>query len=192
MLVPATPDDLKVAGKITVAPNSETTSVKTVQIKVCNSKWFVLVFMRQLCLFVSYSDSQVPVVATVIQTFDEMGKMRIDVEPPGPELENQNNELHKNSKKNVMYKVEPGKLWWSGGLKTRDGERSPWPNFSVSFRDILWTYGMRKRKQSRISSAGRDGKRSGTATVSHKVLNRILEQQRSDSDSPASLFFFSC
>ncbi|KAK6621758.1 hypothetical protein RUM44_001565 [Polyplax serrata] len=82
MLVPATPDDLKVAGKITVAPNSETTSVKTVQIKV-------------------------PVVATVIQTFDEMGKMRIDVEPPGPELENQNNELHKNSKKNVMYKVEP-------------------------------------------------------------------------------------
>lgn len=34
MLVPATPDDLKLAGKITVAPNSETASVKTVQIKV--------------------------------------------------------------------------------------------------------------------------------------------------------------
>lgn len=34
MLVPATPDDLKMAGKITVAPNAESNNVKTVQIKV--------------------------------------------------------------------------------------------------------------------------------------------------------------
>lgn len=63
-------------------------------------------------------------VATVIQTFDEMGKMRIDVEPPGPELENQNNELHKNSKKNVTYKVEPGKFGYGrkgGGRGVRRG-----------------------------------------------------------------------
>ncbi|KAL0277286.1 UNVERIFIED_CONTAM: hypothetical protein PYX00_004627 [Menopon gallinae] len=82
MLVPATPDDLKMAGKITVAPNAESNNVKTVQIKV-------------------------PVVATVIQTFDEMGKMQIDIEPPGPELENQNDELQKNSAPAPAYKVEP-------------------------------------------------------------------------------------
>lgn len=40
-------------------------------------------------------------MATVIQSFDEWGKMHIEVEPPGPELENQNNELQKKNKKIV-------------------------------------------------------------------------------------------
>lgn len=55
---------------------------------------------------------KVPVVATVIQSFDEKGKMRIDVEPPCPEIENQNNEVQKNVKKNVAYKVEPSKTFF--------------------------------------------------------------------------------
>ncbi|XP_021940264.1 zinc finger protein 813-like isoform X2 [Zootermopsis nevadensis] len=66
MLVPATAEDLKSAGKITVSPNFSNTnngnSIKAVQIKV-------------------------PVVATVIQKIGSDGQLTIQVEPPGPEHE---------------------------------------------------------------------------------------------------------
>ncbi|GLG98856.1 Transcriptional activator cubitus interruptus [Gryllus bimaculatus] len=67
MLVPATAEDLKSAGKITVSPNFSGGSpnnggVKAVQIKV-------------------------PVVATVIQRVTADGQLTIEVEPPGPEQE---------------------------------------------------------------------------------------------------------
>ncbi|PNF39054.1 hypothetical protein B7P43_G04856 [Cryptotermes secundus] len=66
MLVPATAEDLKSAGKITVSPNfsnaNNGNSVKAVQIKV-------------------------PVVATVIQKVGPDGQLTIQVEPPGPEHE---------------------------------------------------------------------------------------------------------
>ncbi|XP_066995404.1 uncharacterized protein [Anabrus simplex] len=65
MLVPATAEDLKSAGKITVQPNitvgsSGNGNIKAVQIKV-------------------------PVVATVIQKVAADGQLSIEVEPPGPE-----------------------------------------------------------------------------------------------------------
>ncbi|XP_034239253.1 serendipity locus protein H-1-like isoform X2 [Thrips palmi] len=64
MLVPATVEDLKSAGKITVSPNYDPASngspIKAVQIKV-------------------------PVVATVIQRVGENGQLTISVESPGPE-----------------------------------------------------------------------------------------------------------
>ncbi|KAJ1528523.1 hypothetical protein ONE63_006929 [Megalurothrips usitatus] len=64
MLVPATVEDLKSAGKITVSPNYESgnsgSPIKAVQIKV-------------------------PVVATVIQRVGENGQLTISVESPGPE-----------------------------------------------------------------------------------------------------------
>ncbi|PSN53060.1 hypothetical protein C0J52_03973 [Blattella germanica] len=66
MLVPATAEDLKSAGKITVSPNfsgaNNGNSIKAVQIKV-------------------------PVVATVIQKVGSDGQLTIQVEPPGPEHE---------------------------------------------------------------------------------------------------------
>ncbi|XP_069703977.1 uncharacterized protein [Periplaneta americana] len=66
MLVPATAEDLKSAGKITVSPNfnnaNNGNSIKAVQIKV-------------------------PVVATVIQKVGPDGQLTIQVEPPGPEHE---------------------------------------------------------------------------------------------------------
>lgn len=64
MLVPATVEDLKSAGKITVSPNLDSANsgspIKAVQIKV-------------------------PVVATVIQRVGENGQLTISVESPGPE-----------------------------------------------------------------------------------------------------------
>lgn len=64
MLVPATVEDLKSAGKITVSPNYDSANngspIKAVQIKV-------------------------PVVATVIQRIGENGQLTISVESPGPE-----------------------------------------------------------------------------------------------------------
>lgn len=64
MLVPATVEDLKSAGKITVSPNYESgnsgSPIKAVQIKV-------------------------PVVATVIQRVGENGQLTISVESPGPD-----------------------------------------------------------------------------------------------------------
>ncbi|XP_026272297.1 uncharacterized protein LOC113202335 isoform X2 [Frankliniella occidentalis] len=64
MLVPATVEDLKSAGKITVSPNYDSANsgspIKAVQIKV-------------------------PVVATVIQRVGENGQLTISVESPGPE-----------------------------------------------------------------------------------------------------------
>nr|CAD7460051.1 unnamed protein product [Timema tahoe] len=64
MLVPATAEDLRSAGKITVSPtvNQVNNTVKAVQIKV-------------------------PVVATVTQSIDEDGQLVITVESPGPENE---------------------------------------------------------------------------------------------------------
>ncbi|XP_046388306.1 zinc finger protein 628-like [Ischnura elegans] len=70
MLVPATAEDLKSAGKITVSPNfgnnPQGNSIKAVQIKV-------------------------PVVATVIQRVGPDGQLTIQVEPPGPEQEEEAN-----------------------------------------------------------------------------------------------------
>ncbi|KAK3912527.1 Fez family zinc finger protein 2 [Frankliniella fusca] len=64
MLVPATVEDLKSAGKITVSPNYDSANsgspIKAVQIKV-------------------------PVVATVIQRVGENGQLTISVESPGPD-----------------------------------------------------------------------------------------------------------
>lgn len=65
MLVPATAEDLKSAGKITVSPNVSgenqgSAKMKAVQIKV-------------------------PVVATVIQVINSDGSLKIQVEPPAPE-----------------------------------------------------------------------------------------------------------
>lgn len=95
-----------------------------------------------------FSRWKVPVVATVIQTFDEMGKMQIDIEPPGPELENQNDELQKNSAPAPAYKVEPGmrdemKIFMQQNLLS----------WSASYRNLLRTDGVWKRCRPWIYSA---------------------------------------
>lgn len=64
ILTPATAEDLRMAGKMTLSPTipADLDRIKAVQIKV-------------------------PVVATVIQNVDPDGKINFIVEPPGPENE---------------------------------------------------------------------------------------------------------
>ncbi|XP_043264513.1 uncharacterized protein LOC122404540 [Colletes gigas] len=66
ILTPATADDLRMAGKMTLSPTiaAEMDRIKAVQIKV-------------------------PVVATVIQNLDSDGKTSFIIEPPGPENEHE-------------------------------------------------------------------------------------------------------
>ncbi|CAL7940690.1 unnamed protein product [Xylocopa violacea] len=66
ILTPATAEDLRVAGKMSLSPtiSGDADRIKAVQVKV-------------------------PVVATVIQSIDPDGKMNFIVEPPGPENEHE-------------------------------------------------------------------------------------------------------
>jgi hypothetical protein len=79
MLVPATAEDLKNAGKVTVSPSVQSEAMKAVQIKVRASLEMSAIF--------NYNEtiSQVPVVATVIQQILEDGSLAILIEPPSNE-----------------------------------------------------------------------------------------------------------